>query len=138
MYDHKQQEDAMEYTIQLDKENEWVFIRATGEWDRGTDDLMVQEIMHIINENGLRKVLLDIRELQFDLSMVQIFERVKTLREARMKQETTSSRVALVYDAQNPKLVADMKFFETASQNRMVPYRVFIHIEEARKWLLHA
>lgn len=126
----------MEYTIQLETENGLVSVQATGEWERETDDTMVQEIMKTISESGLSKVLLDMRELQFDLSMAQIFERVKTMRNIRMKQGAVSSKVALVYDTQDSKRVADMKFFETASQNRMVPYRVFSAIEEARKWLL--
>lgn len=126
----------MEYTIQLDKENGLVFVRAAGDWERETDNLMAQQILQTVDESGLRKVLLDIRELRFDLSMAQIFERAKTMRDARMMRGTVSSKVALVYSAQDPKLDVDMRFFETTSQNRAIPYRVFKDIEEAQKWLL--
>jgi hypothetical protein len=126
----------MEYSIQLDKENGLIFVRAAGDWERETDNLMAQQILQTVDESGLRKVLLDIRELRFDLSMAQIFERAKTMRDARMMHGTVSSKVALVYSAQDPKLDVDMRFFETASQNRSIPYRVFKDIEEAQNWLL--
>ncbi len=128
----------MEYTIQLDSANGLVLVHAAGEWESDKDNLMVQQILQAVDESGLRKVLLDIRELKFDLSMAHIFERARSMRDARMQQGTVSSRVALVYDAQNQKLDADMRFFETAAQNRSIPYRVFKDIEEARAWLLQA
>lgn len=128
----------MEYTIQLDSTNGLVLVHAAGEWESDKDNLMVQQIMQTVIESGLRKVLLDIRELKFDLSMAHIFERARSMRDARMQQGTVSSRVALVYDAQNQKLDADMRFFETAAQNRSIPYRVFKDIEEARAWLFQA
>ncbi|MFN8400597.1 MAG: hypothetical protein U0X74_11310 [Anaerolineales bacterium] len=126
----------MEYTIQLNSANGLVLVHAAGEWESDKDNLMVQQIMQTVIESGLHRILLDIRELKFDLSMAHIFERAIVMRDARMKQDKVSSRVALVYDAQNQKLEADMRFFETAAQNRSVPYRVFKTIEEARSWLL--
>jgi len=128
----------MEYTIQLDQANGLILVHAAGDWESDKDNLMVQQIMQTVTESGLRKILLDIRELKFDLSMAHIFERAVAMRDVRMKQDKVSSRVALVYDAQNQKLEADMRFFETASQNRSIPYRVFRDIEEARLWLLQA
>ncbi|HMV30417.1 MAG TPA: hypothetical protein PKE23_13575, partial [Anaerolineales bacterium] len=89
----------MEYTIQLDQANGLILVHAAGDWESDKDNLMVQQIMQTVTESGLRKILLDIRELKFDLSMAHIFERAVAMRDTRMKQDKVSSRVALVYDA---------------------------------------
>ena len=128
----------MQYTIQLETDNGLISIRAEGDWDRDTDNKMVEEIMQTVDSSSLRRVLLDIRELRFDLSMAQIFERARDMRDQRSQHALVSSRVALVYAEGNPKLDADMHFFEATAQNRSVPYRVFVDIEKAREWLLQA
>ena len=128
----------MQYTIQLETESGLIFVHAAGDWERDTDNLMAEQIMQSVDESGLRKVLLDIRELRFDLSMAQIFERARDMRDQRTQHALVSSQVALVYAEGNSKLDADMRFFEMTAQNRSVPYRVFTSIEEARKWLLQA
>lgn len=128
----------MDYKIRRDMETGTIFVHAIGDWDRDTDNLMVQQIMRSVDESGLRKVLLDIRELRFDLSMAQIFERARDMRDQRLQHALVSSQVALVYAEGSPKLDADMRFFEITAQNRSVPYRVFTDIEEARNWLLQA
>lgn len=123
----------MEYTVQLDGDNKIINAIAKGEWHSETDNAMVQEIMEMVKKNAILKVLLDIRELQFGHSVLQVFQRAKEMQEKRKKINTTSRRVAIVYSATLP---VDMSFFETASQNRGLPYRVFTDINEAKEWLL--
>jgi hypothetical protein len=126
----------MQYTIQLDTVSGVISVIATGNWQFEVDTLMAREIMQKVDESGLRKVLLDIRELQFDLSMAHIFNRANILRNQRMEQGVVSSKVALVYAAGNKKLDSDMRFFETTAQNRAVPYRVFTDMQAAKAWIL--
>lgn len=126
----------MEYSIHLDEESKIVSATARGEWDSATDNAMVQEIMTAVTLKGVQKVLLDLRELIFDLPMFQIFERAKEISEQRLAQPRVSSKVALVYSPADPKLDADMQFFETASRNRGLPYRVFTNVDDAREWLM--
>lgn len=123
----------MEYTVQLDGENKIVSAIAKGKWDSETDNAMVQEIMGMVEANTILKVLLDIRELQFGHSVLQVFQRAQEMREKRKKVDTTSRKVAIVYSA---TLQVNMPFFETASQNRGLPYRVFTEMDEAKEWLL--
>lgn len=126
----------MEYSLHLDEEDKIVSVTARGQWDSATDNAMVQEIMTAVTLKGVQKVLLDLRELIFDLPMFQIFERAKEISEQRLAQPRVSSKVALVYSSADPKLDADMQFFETASRNRGLPYRVFTNVEDAREWLM--
>lgn len=126
----------MEYTIQLDEAAGLISARATGAWESEKDNLMVDELLRLVDTSEIHKVLLDIRELHFDLSIIQIFQRAKTMREKRSKQNKITSKAALVYTPVDPKRDADMKFFENAARNRGMPYYVFTDIEKARQWLL--
>lgn len=129
---------SMDYTIQLDEENKLVVAAAKGDWDSDTDNSLILQILNMVDETGAQGVLLDIRHLRFKVSIVQIFERAKELRTMRLKFNKTSSRAAILYLADDPKLEEDMNFFETAARNRNLPYQVFKDIEEAINWLLGA
>lgn len=126
----------MEYNIQKTQNDQIILVYASGEHDLETDNTMVREIMQNVAETGIRKVLIDLRQLQFDLSTAEIFKRAMEMREQRLKRRTVSAKVALVYLSDNPKIREDMRFFETASQNRGIPYRVFADMEKAKAWLL--
>lgn len=126
----------MEYAIQLDETAGLISARATGAWESEKDNLMVDQLLQLVDTSEVNKILLDIRELHFDLSIIQIFQRAKTMREKRLKQNKVTSKVALVYAPADSKRDADMKFFENASQNRGMPYCVFIDMEKAQQWLL--
>lgn len=128
----------MDYTIQLDEENKIVVAVAKGDWDSDTDNSLVLQILDMVDVTGARGVLLDIRHLHFKVSIVQIFERAKDLRTMRLKFNKTSSKAAILYFANDPKLEEEMNFFETAARNRNLPYQVFKDIEEAITWLLGA
>lgn len=133
--DFSRKENVMEYSIHHEEDHRLLMVVARGNWVPEADNSMVAEIMQTVDSGIVDKVLLDIRELKFDLPMLQIYERAKTLREQRSAVGRVSSRVALVYSAQNQKLDEDMHFFETASQNRGLPYRVFRDVDEAKEWL---
>lgn len=126
----------MEYHIEIDTAHGVIYATALGAWQSDIDDRMVTEIFQAVKEHNVRNVLLDIRELRFDLSTVRIFQRAKEMRDMRLQKREVSSKVALVYSAGDSKLDADMKFFETAAQNRAAPYRIFTDVEAARKWLM--
>jgi len=123
----------MEYKVELAEEEKFIHAFAKGKWDAETDNAMVKEIMEMVENNAILRVLLDIRELQFNHSILQMFQRVQEMREKRKATSKTSRRVAIVYSATLP---VEATFFETASQNRGLPYRVFTDINEAKEWLL--
>ena len=125
----------MDYVIEHDKDRQLIIVTATGKWELEKDNEMIRQIMKAVEESGSQKVLVDMRELHFDLPMIHFFERAQGLRQQRMQANTTSRKVALVYAARTSKIDADLTFFETAARNRNLPYRVFKDLEEAKKWL---
>lgn len=126
----------MNYIVEFKEEQRIVSARAEGQWDSTTDNGMVREILETVDSTGSSRVLLDIRDLHFDLPMFQIFERAKEMREQRRKFGKVSARAAIVYTPFTPKIEEDMKFFENAARNRGLPYRIFQDIEEAMNWLI--
>ena len=125
----------MDYVIQHDEERQIITVTATGKWEMEKDNEMIRQILKAVEESASKKVLVDIRELDFDLPMIHFYERAQGLRDQRLKVSTTSTRVALVYSARNKKIDEDVLFFETVARNRNLPYRVFKELEEARTWL---
>lgn len=125
----------MNYSIEIMQEAGFIRVMTTGKWIKEKDDGLVREIMETIARTGVRKVLLDMRELHFDFPLFTIFQRAQDLRDQRMEYSLLSLKVALVYPPENEKMKDDFSFFETAAQNRGLPYRVFEQVEEALEWL---
>lgn len=123
----------MEYKVGFGEEEKFIHAFAKGKWDAETDNAMVKEIMNMVEREGILNVLLDIRELRFSHSVLQMFQRVQEMREKRKATSKTSRRVAIIYSV---VLAVEANFFETASQNRGLPYQVFTDIDEAKEWLL--
>jgi len=125
----------MEYSIQHAGGN-LIIATASGDWDQVTDKTMLLEIMKAVDASNSRRVLLDVRQLHFDLATLQIFERAVELRQQRGEFGRTSTKAALVYPSTGKKMDEDMAFFETAARNRGLPYRTFKDMEQARAWLM--
>ena len=125
----------MDYNIQVMEDQGFINVTTTGEWVKEKDDRLVREIMETIVRTGIRKVMLDIRELQFDFLLFTIFQRAQDLRDQRMEHSLVSVKVALVYSAENEKIKDDLSFFEVTAQNRGLPYRTFQQVEPALEWL---
>jgi hypothetical protein len=126
----------MNYIVEFNEEQKIVSARAEGQWDSTTDNGMVLKILEMVDSTRSSRVLLDIRELHFNLPMFQIFERAKEMREQRSKFGKVSAKAAIVYSPSTPKIEEDMKFFENAARNRGLPYRMFQDVEEAMTWLI--
>jgi hypothetical protein len=125
----------MDYVIDHNKDQQVITVTATGKWELEKDNEMIRKIMRAVEESGYKKVLVDIRELHFDLPMIHLYERAQGLRQQRRNVKTTSRKVALVYSAPTKKMDDDLSFFETAARNRNLPYRVFKDIQAAWVWL---
>ena len=125
----------MDYVIDHNEDQQVVTVTATGKWELEKDNEMISAILRAVEASGSKKVLVDIRELRFDLPMIHLYDRAQGLRKQRLDFKTTSRKVALVYSATIKKLDDDLLFFETAARNRNLPYRVFKDIEAAWAWL---
>jgi hypothetical protein len=125
----------MNYNIQLVEEPKIVQVTTWGEWDREVDNAMGLDIMKKMIESNVNKALIDMRELQFDLPVVEIFQRAKDLSDQRRDVKPPGIKIALVYNPIDKKVDEDFIFFENTSQNRGLPYRVFKQMESALAWL---
>ena len=125
----------MDYTIKQDKDKGIITVTAAGKWELEKDNEMIRQILQAVEVSGSKRVLLDIRELYFDLPMLHFYDRAQGLRKQRNDLKTTSRKVALVYSAPTKKMDDDLLFFETTARNRNLPYRVFKELEVAWAWL---
>ena len=125
----------MDFNIQVVESQGFINVTTSGEWVKEKDDRLAREIMETIARTGVRKVLLDLRELHFDFALFTIFQRAQELRDQRLEYNTLSGKVALVYAAKDEKTSDDFSFFETTAQNRGLPYRTFQQMETALEWL---
>ena len=125
----------MEYTIQIIEDQKIIHAIAKGQWDKQTEDLMTHEILGTVVKLDLKKVLLDMREVEFDMSLADIFQRAQELREERVESRAFSFKVAIIYVSKDRKTEDNFSFFETAARNRGLPYRVFKDIKDAFAWL---
>lgn len=125
----------MNYTIQLMEEPKIVQVITSGTWEREVDNAMGLDIMRKMAEWKVNKAVIDLRELQFELRVIDIFQRAENLREQRREVKHNSSKVALVYHSKDKRTDDDFIFFENTARNRGLPYRVFKQMESALEWL---
>ena len=125
----------MEYTIRVMEDQKIIPVTAKGQLDKQTEDSMTHEILGSVANLGLKKVLLDMREVEFNLSMGAIFQRAQELREERIESRSFSLKVAIVYFAKDKKAEENFSFFENTARNRGLPYKVFKQLDEALAWL---
>jgi hypothetical protein len=103
--------------------------------DPKIENLMVRGIMEAVGSTGSTRVLLDIRELQYELTMSRIFERTQEVLKQREEFKHVSRKVAILYPSADPKIDENSRFFETVARNRGLPYRAFRDMESALEWL---
>lgn len=125
----------MNYTIQLMEEPKIIHVIISGEWNLEVDNAMGLDIMKKTVEWRVNKVLIDMCELQFELRVLDIFQRVESLRKQRVEVKPSSSKVALLYCPNDTNKDDDFIFFENAARNRGLPYRVFKQKDDALAWL---
>jgi len=123
------------YTIQLTEESKIIHVVTFGEWEHEVDNVIGLEVMKKTVEWQVNKVLIDMREHQFELQVLDIFRRIESLRDQRVEIKPSSSRVALLYRPNDTNKDDDFIFFENVARNRGLPYRVFKQMDDALAWL---
>jgi len=109
----------MDYTIQLMEEPKIILVTISGKWNPDMDNPMGLEIMSKGIEWNLNNVLIDMRELQFEMPVIDIFQRAKDLSEQRREIRPVSSKVAFVYHPKDEKTIEDFTFFENTTKSRI-------------------
>ncbi|MBI1806506.1 MAG: STAS/SEC14 domain-containing protein [Ignavibacteria bacterium] len=84
----------------------------------------------LVDRYKCKKVLADNREKPSFIGTFEEYELAEFY--AKHKLQMHISHAAIVFD---PKVVAQMKFWEDASFNRGINVRVFSSLEEAERWL---
>ena len=126
---------CMNYSIQLVDDPQIIQVTTSGVWDPNVDGAMGIEVMEKVNEWKVGRVLIDMRDLQFNLPVINLFQRAKNLSQQRREFQHVSSKVALLFNSTDRKMDESLAFFETTAQNRGLPYRVFKQLESALEWL---
>ena len=88
-------------------------------------------VIEICKKKGCNKILIDERELKYNISTVDIYYLAKYYAEI----VPSLVKAALVY---NPAFKDDAKFWEDAITNRGLIVRIFTDIEQARQWLMES
>lgn len=125
----------MDYAFQLLEEPKVIVVTITGEWNSDMDTSMGLEIMSKEIEWNVYRVVVDMRALKFEIRLADIFQRATDLNQQRRELKVAGTRVAIVYNPINNRVVDDFKFFENTAQNRGAPYRVFTEMDAALEWL---
>ena len=125
----------MDYKIQLTEDLKVVTCITSGEWNHEVDTAMGLDVMKHMAEWKVNKALIDMRELQFELRLTDLFQRAMDLKEQRSEVGHLSIKVALVYRSKDKATDEDLIFFENVAQNRGMPYRVFKEMDAALEWL---
>jgi hypothetical protein len=85
-------------------------------------------VIQACRENNCRKVLADERALEYRLGIVDLYHLAKFY----IKVVPPDAKLALIFDQ---KYAREIKFWETVSANRGLPFRAFTTVEAAQTWL---
>jgi len=67
----------MDYVIKHVEDKQVIIVTAAGKWKLEKDNEMIREILRAVEETGSKRVLVDIRELHFDIPMIHLYERAQ-------------------------------------------------------------
>jgi len=99
----------MNYTLKYNKERDLILGSIKGEFDSSLVKAMVADLEIIIQEQGCRKFLNDLRQAKITSSILEIYTMPKKI--AEFKEAKNCKRAILVSGSQD-----DYKFLETVSK----------------------
>ena len=121
----------MKWEINYKKEDGIVVVKTSGliTWD--DTKLMTQEAFAAAIKRNTKKVLVDHRLLQANLTILQIDDLPKLFKETGIGPEY---KVAILFDPASPKK-SNFTFFQDVSTISFLNFRVFCEPAEAIEWL---
>lgn len=87
-----------------------------------------RSVIQLVIESGVRRVLCDERNIEYNLGIIDTFEAARQVAEHAPKV----GRIAIVC---RPEFMKTGKFWETVAVNRGLHVRMYTDIELARAWL---
>ena len=121
----------MHWKISIIKSEDLVSVKTSGVFNYEEIRQMTSETFNAATENGIGKILTDQRDMEPQISTVNIY-----ILPREVLEEITHRplRVALVY-REDSTAKDDFIFFETTAQNAGMAVKLFTDPEEARFWL---
>ena len=119
----------MPIRIEQIAEKGYILVDQTGEITVAEIDESRPRIRQSVAENGVLRVLVDVRGTANKLSTIEYF----SVTERYVAEGFPRPRAALVC---RPDQFGDVSFIESVAVNRGLPLKVFISEEEALQWLL--
>ncbi len=89
-----------------------------------------EEARRILDEHGLRRILVDTRQAQVRLSTMDLYRFGSSLNQVL----PFGTRIATLY-TEEAFSSEDARFLESVSSIRGIPFRVFTEVDEALAWL---
>lgn len=117
--------------MEIEPRHRYFLVRVTGIASGGSLEGYVARVLSFGKRSGLRRVLLDERELTLGTDMYEAYQIGES--EAVVTAAMGGYRFACLASPENRDR---NKAFETVMRNRSVNYRVFDSLEEAETWLL--
>jgi len=118
------------YALAIETKGSHLFVHANGVRTHATVTAMTMEIFDAALANRMFKVLIDVRELEGQLGILDSYLVVTEMFE---KIRGKGLRKAAIVDRQAPSLRG--WFLETVARNRGFNFRIFASQEEALEWL---
>jgi hypothetical protein len=131
-YNEKLKEtQTMEWTIDYLEKDGIVYMKTSGPADWEGNKKMSEEALAFGRRNGSHRFLADHRQLEHGLSILQIDDIPKMLKQIGV---TSEDKVAVVFDPASPISNA-FKFFRDASFLASLQLQIFTEKDEAIAWL---
>jgi hypothetical protein len=123
-----------QYKIFHDHDHDFISIVHEGKWTLESSNELMKLGVEMSEKTGVRKVLIDHRKIQVNLSITEIFER--GINAIKMGTHLRFDKTAMVQSSEKGKLAVDYRFLETVLRNRGVNIKIFLgDINAARDWL---
>jgi len=121
----------MEWTIEYLKEDGIVCVKTYGRisWDENKQ--MSEEALAVGRKNGVRKFLVDHRQMEHGLSILQVDKLPEMFKQIGV---TAEDKVAILFDAASP-MSRTFAFFRDTAFIESLRFGVFNDPAEATEWL---
>ena len=121
----------MNWNISISKSEDLAVVKTSGILNFEQIKQMTKEAFNAATDNGIRKVLGDHRDLDLQVSVLDIYN---LPRELLKEGVNPPAKIAVVYSETSIKKI-DFEFFEITAVNAGMQVQSFTNLEEARVWL---
>ena len=122
----------MSWTIHLDEAARLVIVTSQGTLSGERIRAMSHEAIDALQRHGVRRVLVDCRDMRPEIGTVDIYRLPELYGERELSRGV---RIAVAISIESDK-TADFEFYETVSHNTGYQVRLFTDLDAARQWLL--